>query len=87
MTKEQKINFIKEWENVVKSLKQSQRELLKKQDSSKDEYIRIKGDIINRFHFKKDEISVFIKEWDKVITALKRSRYDLSKIKLTEEVN
>lgn len=83
MNKQQKLNFIEEWEKVVKALKQSQRELV----SSRDEEIRIKGDIINRFHFKKDEISVFIKEWDKVITALKRSRYDLSKIKLTVEVN
>lgn len=43
--------------------------------------------MMNRFHFKKDEIALFINEWDKAIKALKRSRYDLSKIKLTVEVN
>lgn len=45
-----------------------------------------KENIVNRFYFKKDEISVFIREWDKIIKALKRSQYDLSKIKLTVEV-
>ena len=80
MNKQQKQAFIREWENIVKVLKQSQHDLSKKQISSREENPK------NRFHFKKDEISVFLNEWDRVITALKRSKYDLSKIKLIEEV-